>query len=76
MSTVNILKFQILFTFLFYNKKLVIMARIHKMFLGIANREDHDQTASSAAIRSGYALFVLIRLLLQNQDDQSMSRSF
>ena len=29
---------------------LVIRARIHKMFVRIANREDPDQTASSEAV--------------------------
>ena len=32
---------------LFSNKMLVMKAEMHKMLLRIANREDHDQTASS-----------------------------
>ena len=36
----------------------VIKARIHKMLVRIANREDADQTASSEVVRSGCALFV------------------
>ena len=36
------------FTFLFANKLLVISAGSHKMLVRMANREDPDQTASSA----------------------------
>ena len=32
-----------------YNKMLVFRAGIHKMLVKIANREDHDETASSEA---------------------------
>ena len=32
---------------------------IHKMLVRIANREDPDQTSSSEAVWSEYALFVL-----------------
>ena len=39
-------KFQILFSFLFSNKMLVFRAGIHKILVGLANREDPDQTAS------------------------------
>ena len=38
------------FLFLFSNKMLVSWAGIHKMLVRIANREDHDQTASSEAV--------------------------
>ena len=34
----------------FSDKLLVIRAGIHKMHVGIANREDPDQTASSEAV--------------------------
>ena len=37
---------------------LVFSAGIHKMNVGIANREDPDQTASSEAVLSGSAQFV------------------
>ena len=47
------------FHFLFSNKMLIIRDRTHKMLVKIANKEDPDQTASSEAICSGYALFVL-----------------
>ena len=43
---------------------LVIMARIYKMFVRKANREDPDQTASSEAVWSGSALFVWAFLVL------------
>ena len=49
---VSILKFP---TLLFL---LVFMDRIHKMLATIATMEDPDQTASSEAVWSGYALFV------------------
>ena len=35
------------------------MAEIHRMVVRIANREEPDQTASSEAVWSGSALFVL-----------------
>ena len=38
------------FLFLFSNKMLVFRARIHKMLVRIANREDSDQTASTRAV--------------------------
>ena len=38
------------FIFLFSNKMLVIRARNHKLPVGIENREDPDQTASSEAV--------------------------
>ena len=38
------------FPFLVSNKMLIIRARIHKMLVRIANREDTDQTASSVAV--------------------------
>ena len=38
---------------------LGIRAGTHKILVRIANGEDPDQTASSEAIRSGSALFVL-----------------
>ena len=43
---------QVLNTFLvlFSNNILVVKAVIHKMLVEIANREDHDQTASSEAV--------------------------
>ena len=40
----------ITFVFLFSNRMLGFMARIHKMLVRIANREDPDQTASSEAV--------------------------
>ena len=46
------------FLFLFSNRMLVIGTGIHKLFVRIANREDPDQTASSA-VWSGSALFAL-----------------
>ena len=46
--------------FLFSNKMLVFRAGIHKMVVRIANREDPEQTASSVAVCSGSALFVLV----------------
>ena len=49
-STVNVLKFQNTFLFLFSNKILVIRAGIHKMLVRIANRENPDQTASSESV--------------------------
>ena len=36
--------------FLFSTKMLAVRARIHKMLVRIANREDPDQTASSEAV--------------------------
>ena len=36
--------------FLLANKMLVIRTGIHKMLVGIANREDPDQTASEEAV--------------------------
>ena len=56
--TVNVVKFQTLFLFLFLSKLLVIRAEINKMLARIANREDHNQTASSESVWSGSALFV------------------
>ena len=38
------------FLFLFSNKMIVTRTGIHKMLFGIANRENHDQTASSDAV--------------------------
>ena len=38
---------------------LVIKAGIHKTLVRIANREDPDQTASSEAVLSGSAPFIL-----------------
>ena len=49
-GTVNVLEFSTLFFSLFSNKMLVIMVVIHKMLIGIANREDTDQTASLEAV--------------------------
>ena len=43
---VNVLKKSELLILLFSNKMMVITARIHKMLVRIANREDPDQTAS------------------------------
>ena len=37
---------------------MVIRAGTHKMLASIVNSEDPDQTASSEAVCSGYALFV------------------
>ena len=48
-----------IFLFILLNKMLVIKAGIHKMLDRVANREDPDQTASSEAVWSGSALFVL-----------------
>ena len=44
--SVNIQKFRTFFHFLFSKKVWVIRAKIHKMLVKIANREDPDQTAS------------------------------
>ena len=38
------------FLFLFSTKMLVITAGIHKTLVNIANRGDHDQTASLEAV--------------------------
>ena len=38
------------FLFLFSTKWLVIMTGIHKMLVGLANREDPDQTVFSEAV--------------------------
>ena len=38
------------FLVLFSNEVLFFRAGIHKMLIGIANREDPDQTASSEAV--------------------------
>ena len=46
---INGLEYQIIFS-LFFNKMSAIRAGIHKMLVGIANREDPDQTASSEAV--------------------------
>ena len=46
------------FPFLFSNKMMVIRARIRKISVRLANREDPDPTASSEAVWSGSALFV------------------
>ena len=46
---VNVLKFRTLI-FLFSNKMLVFRAGMHKILVRIANREDHDQTASEEAV--------------------------
>ena len=43
-DTVNVLKFQTLFLFLFSNKIMVIRSGNHKMLVRIANRKDPDQT--------------------------------
>ena len=50
------------FLLLFSNKMLVLGTGIHYMLVRIANREDPDQTASSEAVTSGSALFVLALL--------------
>ena len=46
--TLNALKFRTLSPV--HKKMLIIRAGIPKMFVGIANREDPDQTASSNAV--------------------------
>ena len=46
---VTVIKFRH-FPFLVSNKILAIRVRIHKMLVGIANREDPDQTASGEAV--------------------------
>ena len=38
------------FFFLFYDKMLVIKACNYKMFIRIANREDHDQTSTDPCL--------------------------
>ena len=48
-DTVKILKFRSLFSFCISSKILVSRAGIHKVLVGIANKEDHDQTVSSEA---------------------------
>ena len=47
--TINVLKFEHFF-FLFLIKCVFFMARIDKMLVRIANREDPDGTASSEAV--------------------------
>ena len=47
------------FLFLISSKILNIKAGIPKILVGIANRKDPDQTASSEAVCSGSALFVM-----------------
>ena len=44
---VNVIKFQNTLFFLFSSKMVVIRAGNNKMLVRIANREDHDQTASA-----------------------------
>ena len=44
--TVNIFKNLNIFHFLFSNKMSVIKARIHQMHVRIANKQNHDQTAT------------------------------
>ena len=67
---VNVLKFQKLFSFCSQIKCCIIRARIHKMLIIIANREDPDQTASTEAVKQTEK--ILIRLLLQKQSDQGL----
>ena len=58
MCTVNFLKFRT-FLLLFSDYMWVnIKARIHRVLVRIANREDTDQTATSEAVLSGFALYV------------------
>ena len=57
-SSLNRAKHSSTFLILFSNKMLIFRVLIHKMLARIANREDPDQTASSEAVWSGYALFV------------------
>ena len=52
------LKISNTFLVLYSNKMLINRAKIQKIFLRIANREDPDQTASEEAVWSGSALFV------------------
>ena len=44
---VNVLKFGNTFLFLFSNEMLVMWARIYKMLVSIAKREDPDQTSGA-----------------------------
>ena len=48
--TVNVLKLQTLFLFLFSNQMLLVGAEINKMLVRIAYMEDNDQMASSEAV--------------------------
>ena len=57
MTMVNALKFEH-FSLSVLNKMLVIRARIHEIFVRIANREDPDQTTESKAVWSRSALFI------------------
>ena len=41
-----------------FSNKMFVWTGIHKMLVRIANSEDPDQTASTEAVWSGYALFV------------------
>ena len=50
------------FLFLFANKMLVFGTESLNTLVRIANREGHEQTASSEAVWSGSALFVLAYL--------------
>ena len=56
---INVLKISNNFLFLISSKILNIKAGIPKILVGIANRKDPDQTASSEAVCSGSALFVM-----------------
>ena len=51
------------FLFLVSNKLLLFMAGYHKMLVRTANTENPDQTASSEAVWSGFAMFVLAFLV-------------
>ena len=53
---VNVLNFRTLFSF-FSQIKVGFWSGIHKFLVGVAKKEDPDQTASSEAVLSGTAFF-------------------
>ena len=55
-AMVNVFRFLTLFPY--SNKMLALTAGVHKKLVGIANREDPDQTVSSEAVWFGSALSV------------------
>ena len=57
-STVNILKFQTLYSILFWPKFCFFMQSFLKILSRMTNSVDPDQAAPSGAVRSGSALFV------------------
>ena len=58
----NVLKFQTLYSTLFLTKILLFMHLCLKIFSGIANSVDPDQTAPEGALWSGFTLFAYVIL--------------